>query len=220
MQAVLEPEQVEVVKHIEDEALAIYAQGIGDVISNQDDYNASAAFLKDIKAKYKEIEAKRKELVKPFQAATKNLNEQFKKPLQLLQDAEQAVKTAILTYEQAKEAERHKEQASIDREAEKKRVAAEERARKWADKGRADKAEKIIQKVVDAPLAVATPKVEKVEGVTKRDNWRFRIVNEELIPRKYLVPDLKRIGAIARAGKDLIEIPGVQIYNEPVVVSR
>ena len=42
--------------------------------------------------------------------------------------------------------------------------------------------------------------------------WKFTIVDSALIPNEYKIIDVKRIGAVVRAG--LREIPGVRIYPE------
>lgn len=48
--------------------------------------------------------------------------------------------------------------------------------------------------------------------VTWVDNYVPVIVNESLIPREYLCPDMAKLKAAAKAG---IEVPGVRRVNEP-----
>jgi hypothetical protein len=59
--------------------------------------------------------------------------------------------------------------------------------------------------------------VPKVAGISMRENWKFRIVNEKLIPREYLKVDDVKIGAIVRALKGATNIPGIEAYNESII---
>jgi hypothetical protein len=47
-----------------------------------------------------------------------------------------------------------------------------------------------------------------------RQVWRFRIINEAIIPRDYLKPDETKIGGVVRSLKGKCKIPGIQIYEE------
>jgi hypothetical protein len=69
--------------------------------------------------------------------------------------------------------------------------------------------------VLEAPAkSVAT---EAGSRVTFRRTVHFEIVDETLVPREYLIPDERKIGAAARAG--IGPIPGVRVWTteEPVV---
>lgn len=76
----------------------------------------------------------------------------------------------------------------------------------------------LVEPVTVAPVPVEPP-TPKVEGVSYREVWEFEIVNEALIPREYLVPDLKRIGGVIRAMKGSAQIPGVRAYSRRVVAA-
>jgi hypothetical protein len=60
----------------------------------------------------------------------------------------------------------------------------------------------------------------KVEGISGRQVWKFRIINPALIPREYLIPDERKIGQIVRAMKGETRIPGVEAYAEESVAVR
>jgi regulator of protease activity HflC (stomatin/prohibitin superfamily) len=69
--------------------------------------------------------------------------------------------------------------------------------------------------VLEAPAkSVAT---EAGSKVTFRRTVHFEIADEMLVPREYLIPDERKIGAAVRAGVD--PIPGVRVWTteEPVV---
>lgn len=64
-----------------------------------------------------------------------------------------------------------------------------------------------------APIVQDTGKREEVEGgkVVWIDNYVPHVVDEAQIPREYLMPDMQKLRAAAKAG---IEVPGVQRVNE------
>ncbi|MBL7685943.1 MAG: hypothetical protein JNK65_07925 [Deltaproteobacteria bacterium] len=87
--------------------------------------------------------------------------------------------------------------------------------------------ESIAQKKrVEAPLleaeAILKPKMSeyikeapeppKVSGITSKKTWKFKITNQELIPREYLIPDEKTLGQIARTLCENATVPGVEFY--------
>jgi multidrug efflux pump subunit AcrA (membrane-fusion protein) len=61
-------------------------------------------------------------------------------------------------------------------------------------------------------LAKTTPKLQG--GPVYRTIWKARIVNEAIIPRTYLVPDMVKINGVARSLKGQTNIPGVTAYEE------
>lgn len=98
-------------------------------------------------------------------------------------------------------------------EAEKARLEAEKAAAKAAE--RAMQAEEI-----SIPVPIVASKVEKIKGIATKTIWKFRIVDVNKIPRKYMIPNEKLLGEIARATKDLVKIEGVEFYSEDIMSSR
>jgi DNA-binding PadR family transcriptional regulator len=64
------------------------------------------------------------------------------------------------------------------------------------------------------PPVILPKETPKVQGMSFRTIWKYRIDNESLIPRQYLIPDEKKIGAVIRANQGKISIPGVTPYEE------
>lgn len=87
--------------------------------------------------------------------------------------------------------------------------------------GAKEEAEQIMAEIIqetEAPIIVAppppvTPKVE-TRGMAMQTTWTFEIVNEGLIPRQYLTPDMVKIGGIVRALKENTNIPGIKIVSQ------
>lgn len=148
-------------------------------------------------------------------------------------EAEEAKKRAIKEAQEVKwraeEEAKRKEAARLEAIAanaknEKARKAAEEAAAKA--RAEADKAAKIADErrkqaedvQVIAPVLSST--VNKTDGIGARKNWKFEVIDESLIPRKYLTPDILQIGKEVRAAGDTLSISGIRIYSEDKEVVR
>jgi len=127
-----------------------------------------------------------------------------------LDKAERIVKRQLADYQWEQEQKRRDEQRRL-----------EDLARKQEEERRLQQAvETGDETVLDEPMIVPTVHVEpppKVEGVSYAEHWTFEVKDERLIPREYMTPDLKKLGAMVRATKGAIEIPGVRIYSEKTV---
>lgn len=110
----------------------------------------------------------------------------------------------------AEEAERKLREEA--RKAEEDRRLAE--AAELERQGKIEQAAAVIEKPVETPVVVVKPDVPKVKGVSFRSVWKHRIVNPDLIPRQYLIPDEKRIAEHARSLKEKAQIAGVEFYED------
>ena len=82
--------------------------------------------------------------------------------------------------------------------------------------GETELAEQVIQQAAEAPAPVVvlpkeTPKMSEIQA---RETWQFEVVDEKLVPREFMSPDPKKIGAVVRSQKKLANIPGVRIWSE------
>ncbi|HEY9874609.1 MAG TPA: hypothetical protein V6D12_14310 [Candidatus Obscuribacterales bacterium] len=190
------------------------------VIKNQEQYNAAVETLKIIKAKAKDLEIERKRITTPLDAAKSAIMDLFRKPTEYLAEAEKIVKTACVAYTTEQERIRLEQERKLQEEArkaeEKRKRELEEQAKKWEAKGNAEKAEEKRQMAeeVYVPTPVVPVQVEKAANESYREIWKFRIVDESLIPREYLVVDEKLLGQTARNGKGKIKVPGVEFFSE------
>jgi hypothetical protein len=144
-----------------------------------------------------------------------------------LDEAERMVKQAMSRYDQEQERNRREEQARLEaiaRKQEQERrlqeaIVAEEELR--AQGATKEEAAQEAAAIIDEPVSVApvvlpkaTPKL--AGGPVYRTIWKFRIINVNLIPRQYMVPDEKAIGGVIRSSQGKISIPGVTAYEERV----
>ena len=72
-------------------------------------------------------------------------------------------------------------------------------------------AETLVAPVVSVAPAVPESKLASV--VT----WGYEITDPLAIPREYLIPDASKIGAVVRASKGTIKIPGVRAVKRESV---
>lgn len=78
-----------------------------------------------------------------------------------------------------------------------------------------DLKKKVISQFLEAE-ELAKNKMEafdgpKVEGIIKAELWYGELVDERLIPREYLTPDLKKLAAVTKALRGETLIPGWKV---------
>jgi len=185
------------------------------VITNNNDYTKAANILLTIKEIRKKIEATFKPIKQKMDAAKKEVLDQEKAADRPLIEAEMYIKPLISGYLLEQERIRKEEERRLQEQA---RKEEEERQLQEAilaeQSGHKDEAEAIMEAPVQAPPVVVPKAVPKVEGISMRENWKFRITNEKAIPREFLKVDEQKIGAYVRAMKSAANIAGVEIYNE------
>lgn len=207
-------------------------------------YEAAAEELREIVTKKKTLDEQRKSITKPLDTAKSNIMDLFRKPIDLLEQAEQILKKAMGNYsaEQRRIADQQQRrleaQAAAERERLNKQAAemAEQAAalEQQAETGTADTTAEVLDQAVvvaaqaeelrtQAAMTVA-PVVQvattKAAGVSTRQNWKYEITDASLIPREYLVVDDKKIGGVVRAMKGDTDIPGIRVYPEDTVAAR
>jgi glucan-binding YG repeat protein len=203
------------------------------IVSTQDTYAKAGEDLLEIKSKIKELDELRKSLTKPLDESKKRIMDFFKKPLDVLENARVAVDNAARGWwneqerlRQAEERRLAEIQRKADEELERQARETEEKASKLktakAQEAAKVKAQELREKATatEAIAPVVESKVEAVSGMTMRDNWKFRILDVNLIPREFMIPDEKLINRLASATRGQQKIAGVEFYNEKTIVSR
>lgn len=196
------------------------------VISNNEQYQGAASYLKKIKGKSSELDTLRKSLTAPLDLSKRKIMELFKFPIEMLQKAEHLIKAGMIEYTEKQERIRREQEEKLRKAAEaeetRKRKALEERARKAEEQGKLEKAEELREKAeevkVEAPILA--DRVETPKGVSYREQWDFRIIDVNIIPREYLVPNETMLRKFAIATKGQVPVAGIEFYSEKVVSSR
>lgn len=210
------------------DALAAPKYAVTIRVNDQPTLDAANGFLKNVKLLIGKIDETFDPQIEQAHRLHKSLLAEKKKFTAPLEDAERIVKRTIAGYlaeEDRKRREAEAERARIEAEA---RAEAEKKLRaveKAEAKGDIAKAEAIAQEAVNTmaakiEAAPVVPDAPIASGLSLRKVWKFRIIDEKLLPREYLVPDEMKIGRVIRALKDEANIPGVSVYSEDDVSSR
>lgn len=154
-----------------------------------------------------------------------------------LQALDAARKSAIADYKARADREREtRERELADRQRRDEQTRAAEHAAALERDGHDELAAAVMAEAIAAPApVVALPDVTRaVAGLSFRRRWLWRYTGgpddvsktppavaeraKALMPRDYLIPDEKKIGAYVRAMKGGARIPGVDVYyvDDPV----
>lgn len=164
-----------------DGARAALADAQSRAVATPADYEAAAGELRAVKARFGEIDALRKNLVRPIDEARRRVQDFFRVPLDLLEQAERTLKAKMVAYTEEQDRRRRIEQQRLDDEARKERerlqreaAETERKAREKAEAdrraaeaaaaaGRAEEARKLKAKA-DATELRAAEKAERLES--------------------------------------------------------
>lgn len=205
-------------------AMSITDQSRAHLVFDEDTYKKALILYDAIRNLEDEVDRVFDPIIKRAHEAHKEALAQKKAQRKPLEEAEAEINL------KAREWRRRQDEARLKAEAEAmaaaRREAEEQRLREAAEleaQGRQDEASMILDMPVIAiapAVSPAIPCVPKVDGVSARKVWKFRIVNEAMIPRQYLSPDPVKIGAVVRACKGTTSIPGVEVYCEDTLTRR
>ena len=65
-----------------------------------------------------------------------------------------------------------------------------------------------------------TDEVTDGTGLGFRDNWVFQITDPDAVPSQFLMPNEAKIKSVVKVMKEKANIPGVKVWNDPIVSSR
>jgi hypothetical protein len=161
-------------------------------ITNNAEHEFAANALAEVAKKHDAIDAKRKAWVDPLNKVVRDINATFKPLLSSLKDAEQILKSKIGDYVLAQYKEQERLLASV-------------------------KAEDSTENVVKILERVAETVPTKVETLGTRFEWAGQVVDASILPREYLMPDIKKLEAITKATDGDPKIPGWSAYQVAAV---
>lgn len=197
------------------------------VIANQEQLVLAALLLIDVKNRYKELDAQRKTITNPMDAAKKAVMDLFRNPLTKLEKAEEGLKKAIMKYDDERKEIARIEQARvqklIDQENAKQQKLIDQKIERAEAAGKIEKVEDLIlQKENIIPIAapVVAPKIEKPSSVSYKITYAAEVVDINLVPREYLVANIQALTKIGQATKGTISIPGVKFTEVKTLASR
>jgi hypothetical protein len=212
---------------IEEKAITIIDQARAVKVTDSETYTVAGNLWKAIGDMIKEVKDTFDPICDAAHKAHKAAVEKRAKYLDPLATAQKNVKGLMSNYDAEQERIRRAEQARIEAEMRKKeeerrlQEAIEVEAALKAQGAGKEEIQKETSTILEKPVSVApvvltkaTPKIEG--GPIYRTIWKARILNEQLIPREYLTPDMVKINAVVRSMKGKTNIPGVESYEDRV----
>lgn len=163
----------------------------GFTIEDQEDANFAQEQLKQAKSEYKKLDSERKKATKPMNDSIKVINGWFKPALNTLAAIEKEWKNKLLQ----------------------------------AKKGLEEKRERLLLEARESEnpheqLVAASQSHVETQSISYVDNWVFEVEDESKIPAEFMIPDRAAIAKVVKMMKDGTKIPGVRVWNEPIVRSR
>lgn len=181
-------------------------------------YEMSAGFLMGLKSLMKSIDDTFDPIIESAHRAHKEAVAAKKKHAEPVQKAEATVKGKMSSYAAEEERKRIAEEKRLQEDARRREEEIRIQAAIDAEAaGEKEAAEAIIAAPVIAPIVVVKSEVPKMDGISHRSVWKFRISDETKIPREYLKVDEVKIGGVVRSMKGMTAIPGVEVYEEKVI---
>ena len=221
--------KIQLFSSIKEQITTLGTQCTALVISDDDSLESAKKLAKEAGKINTAIETKRKELTAPYLENKRKIDEFAKDITGTLEKSIKLLRKNILDFELEKEKQRQLELQRIEEEKRKAEAIrqAEEEARQKAIK------EAEANNTPPPPVYVAPPSVPSIanlrmdqrEKELKADKsksirtvWKFEIIDANLLPREYLMPDEKKIGTAMALGTR--EIPGVRIFEDQLLHLR
>lgn len=168
-------------------------------ITNKEEYEQAGSIVVQLKDAGSKIKKAKESVTKPLNEALRNARLIFAPIEGQFANAEIILKGKILAYNREVAEEARKKEEAIAKRVEKGTMKIETAETKM------DQVEKLDKTTRNESGAVQVRKIKKV-----------RIVDEALLPREYLTPNMTAIRRDALSGK---EIAGVEVYEEEVVAA-
>ena len=201
-------------KEVSTRALTIIEQANVLTVKDGEDYVEAGVLWKAIKELKDKVNETFKPIIEKAHAAHKEALAQKAKIFDPLEMAGRTVKGVMESWDREQEAIRQAEERRLREIA---RKEEEERRLREAIEaeanGEKDISEAILEEPIYVPPIIIEKEVPKVSGIVFREIWDFEIVNEGLIPRQYLQPNLIAIGSVVRSLKSTTNIPGIRAFS-------
>jgi hypothetical protein len=200
-------------------------------IVSQDTYELACEGLREIKAVRRQIEADRKQLKEGVLQAGRAIDDKARKADAPWKAAEDSLAPRITAYVEEQRRIEREEQRRLEAEA---RKAAEEEqlaAAEAAQKAGASEVEVeaiLTEEPVQAPMPVATPRVQRVAGVSTTTTYGAEFIDAAALCRHVIAtrqyhliePNVPALNKLATAMKDSFRVPGCRLVKKTGVRTR
>lgn len=161
------------------------------VIEDQESYEQAGDVLKLCKKKIKDLDEERKTYTSPLDESKKRIMDKFKEVTEPIKDFIGRLEKEMSNWYVLEE----KRRADLQQQLEDEAVAN-------ADDENPDVVVPVVQSIKKTKGQISTTSMVA--------HNTYEIIDETLIPREYLMPDEKKIGASIRKG---VEVPGVKLIK-------
>ena len=138
-----------------------------------------------------------------------------------LVDAERVLKTTLAAFtiaEERRRAAQARQQTAAATETRTAEIWAEVEELEGA--GYHVEAADLATELVTASAAIViTPAPLKADGLARRQLWKYEVIDAAQVPREYLTVDHPKLGAVVRALKGAVQIPGVRVWVERTIAA-
>lgn len=207
------------------EAGGLIKSSMSIVVKSHEEAETASGLRRNLKTASAFLEDERKKLTTPLDTQKKNIMDWFRKPQDAITTAIECINKKVQQFNQEEMARLLAIQRKLEAEAKEKEEKEKARLGKLAVKAEArgdtEKADALRERQEDVcvPFAIVDPP-KKVGGISYRDNWSVEIIDESLIPREWLMPNIPALTKLAVATKGVVQIPGVKMVCIKTVVGR
>ena len=203
------------------DAIMLQERAQAFLVESEEDNLAAGKFLLAVREMRRKVKAAFDPIVEAAHAAHKTAVAKRKEYLEPVERAERTVKRSIAAYLEAERRRREEEH--------RRRVAAEikaaedrrlEEAAALEAQGMGHEAEAILEEPAEPVWVEPVEAPAAAKGVSARRDFDFEVVDPDLLPRRYLVPDLKAIRETVKRLGTQAEIPGIRVFTRTSVVAR
>ena len=191
-------------------------------VTTPEEYTNAGNFLKTIKAAQKKVTDFFGPMKQKAFEAHKEITKQESAMVGPLRDAEQKIKSSMLTYQSQEERKRFEAQRKAQEEADKKAMA--ERARLEREAAKLKTPELKEQRLemaaaVVAPVVSVASVIPVINGQNIVKRWRAKVVNVDAVPREWMIVNQSALDAFARSTKGAVKVAGVEFVESANLAS-
>ena len=194
-----------------DEALKLLEYAEKRVIKTLEDNKSANDDLSGISKIRKVMENKRKSLLDPLKLQSDAIRDTYNYLMAPVLEADKITRQKMGDFD--------KEQKRIRREQEeinRLRIEAAEKEAALSGTGEITESVNLVEVAAEAPKHVST----FIGTSWTADCWKYEIIDVNLIPREYMMPDTSMLNATAKKHHDKKLVAGVRFYNEPIIANR
>lgn len=202
-------------QELKTEAMRFASLAHGVTINDATSNDMVAGWAKSLKKRITEIKEKFLEPKRKAHEAHKAITKFESETLAPIESALVSVNKELARWDYLQILLRRDEQRRLEAIARKEAEDARDADAFLADEdGHTEEAIQILDSPVMVPMVVLAP-VEKVQGLSFSETWGVDetcIIDAKLVPRQFLIPDIKTLNALAKAQKGNFNVAGVKAF--------